>query len=161
LFNELTVSQNLYLGTLGPEHGHMAMIRRYDSDADRMRRVNRVADSIGLTHRLNAYAADLSHGERRQLEFGLAIASEPRFIMLDEPAAGLSADERRVILEMLKLLDDRITLLLIEHDMDIALRAAQRVAVMHEGRIIAVGSPDEITSSEQVQQVYLGSAFHE
>lgn len=161
LFNSLTVTQNLFLGTLGPEQGHLVMTRRFDRDAARMQRVVELAGSIGLGNRLQTYAVDLSHGERRQLEFGLAIASEPRFVMLDEPAAGLSPEERKIILEMLRKIDDKITLLLIEHDMDIALKAAQRVAVMHEGHIIAIGSSEEITSNEMVQRVYLGAAFND
>lgn len=161
LFNSLTVAQNLFLGTLGPEQGHLVMTKRFDHDTVRMQRVVELADSIGLGNRLQTHAVDLSHGERRQLEFGLAIASEPRFVMLDEPAAGLSPEERKIILEMLRKIDDKITLLLIEHDMDVALRAAQRVAVMHEGRIIAIGSSDEITSNELVQRVYLGAAFND
>ncbi len=161
LFNSLTIAQNLYLGTLGPERGHLAMASRFDHDSARMQRVVELAASIGLESRLQTYAADLSHGERRQLEFGLAIASEPRFVMLDEPAAGLSPEERKIILEMLRKIDDKITLLLIEHDMDIALKAAQQVAVMHEGQIIAIGPSDEITNNELVQRVYLGAAFND
>ena len=161
LFNNLTVTQNLYLGVLGPETGHLAMMRRFDGDTARMKRVEELARTIGLAERMNVYAGELSHGERRQLEFGLAVASNPRFVMLDEPAAGLSPDERKIIGAMLTTLGASITLLLIEHDMDVALSIAEYVAVLHEGQIIATGTPREIVADEQVQRVYLGASTHE
>ena len=82
-------------------------------------------------------------------------------VMLDEPAAGLSPDERKVVVKLLNALPRQITLLLIEHDMDIALSVAERVTVLHEGGIIAEGSPTEVTSNAQVQRVYLGGELHD
>src|SRR5207244_11931813 len=91
-----------------------------------------------------------------KLEVGMAIAGKPRMIMLDELAAGLSQGERVRLTELLQALDPAITVLLIEHDMDIALQVAQLVTVMHNGRVIANGTPDEIRSSQLVHELYLG-----
>ncbi len=156
LFDTLTVAQNLYLGLLGPDKGHYDMLSVANADAVRSQRVAEVAESVLLADRLDTRASDLSHGERRQLEFGLATASEPRLIMLDEPMAGLSPEERKRIVELLNSLPLEVTLLLIEHDMDVALGVARQVTVLHEGRIIAEGSPNEISANPAVQQVYLG-----
>lgn len=108
--------------------------------------------------RLGALAADLSHGERRQLEIGLAVSNAPRLILLDEPAAGLSANERGLITELLLGLDRAITVMLIEHDMEVALTVGERVSVLHEGAIVAEGTPAEITANTLVQRIYLGAA---
>lgn len=161
LFDTLTVAQNLYLGLLGPNRGHFNMVSLAHKDAARSRRVAGVAESVALTDRLEASAGELSHGERRQLEFGLAIASEPRLVMLDEPMSGLSPEERATIVKLLNALPPDVTLLLIEHDMDVALNIAKRVTVLHEGRIIAEGSPEEISANPMVQQVYLGERADE
>jgi branched-chain amino acid transport system ATP-binding protein len=159
LFDKLTVADNLYLGVLGPRGaGHFRMLQRAKKDNECMDRALEVAEMIRLTRLLPVKAGDLSHGERRQLEIGLAIAFEPRLIMLDEPAAGLSAEERQVIIELMNALDKDITLLLIEHDMDVALNVSDEVTVLHEGSIIAEGTPEIISSNELVQQVYLGSS---
>ena len=101
---------------------------------------------------------ELSHGEQRQLEVGMARASDPKLMMLDEPAAGLSRAERVKLTELLLALDPSITLILIEHDMDVALRVAEWVTMMHDGRVIVEGTPDEIRANETVHELYLGSA---
>ena len=158
LFDPLTVEQNLYLGVLGPaSRGHFDMVRP-DRNPSILERVQLAAEAVRLADRLAVRAGDLSHGERRQLELGLAIANEPRIVMLDEPAAGLSANERGLITELLLALDRAITLLLIEHDMDVALTVGERVTVLHEGAIIAEGPPTTIVANTLVQRVYLGEA---
>ena len=100
----------------------------------------------------------LSHGEQRQLEIGLALMAEPRMLLLDEPAAGLSRAERQLLTTLLLGLDRKVTLLIIEHDMDVALTVADRVTMMHEGAIIVEGTPTEIRSNQQVHDLYLGRA---
>ena len=101
----------------------------------------------------------LSHGEQRQLEVGMARVSEPKLMLLDEPASGLSRGERTALTDLLIQLDPSITLVLIEHDMDVALRVAQRVTMMYEGRVIVEGTPDEIRADEVVHELYLGNRF--
>ena len=158
IFPTLTLEENLYLGILGPGgKGHMNVVKAAGRDRDIMRRIPELAERIGLFERLQAKASDLSHGERRQLELGLALAVAPRIVMLDEPAAGLSPAERVEIVQLLNSLETEVTLLIIEHDMDVALSVADRVTVLQEGKIVAEGTPDEITSNELVQEIYLGS----
>jgi branched-chain amino acid transport system ATP-binding protein len=115
-----------------------------------------LATQMGLQAVLEKKVGTLSHGVQRQLELGMALAGKPRMIMLDEPAAGLSQGERARLTELLQALDPAITVLLIEHDMDIALQVAQHVTVMHNGRVIVNGTPDEIRTSQLVHQLYLG-----
>ena len=154
-FGGLTVLQNLYLGALGVRGGRMRAIRT-QKDAELRRAAEGVAGRIGLGERLRERAAGLSHGEHRQLEIGLALVAEPRLLMLDEPAAGLSRTERQLLTELLLSLERTVTVILIEHDMDVALRVAERVTMMHEGRVILEGTPAEIRASETVRDIYLG-----
>jgi branched-chain amino acid transport system ATP-binding protein len=112
--------------------------------------------TVGLAGRESTLVGELSHGEQRQLEVAMARASDPRLMMLDEPASGLSRGERVALTEMLLGLDRTVTLILIEHDMDVALRVADRVTMMHDGRVIVEGTPDEVRANETVHDLYLG-----
>ena len=103
--------------------------------------------------------ASLSHGEHRQVALAMALASSPRVLMLDEPASGLSRGERVLLTELLLGLDREITLILIEHDMDVALRVAERVTMMHDGRVIVEGTPNEIRANQTVHDLYLGRGY--
>jgi branched-chain amino acid transport system ATP-binding protein len=100
---------------------------------------------------------NLSHGEQRQLEIALALAGKPRMLLLDEPTAGLSPAESRLMADLLARLDPAITVLMIEHDMDIALELSAQVTVLHYGRVIADGSREEIRADAQVREIYLGA----
>ena len=100
----------------------------------------------------------LSHGERRQLEFGLAIITDPQMLLFDEPAAGLSAEERKMMLQMIQSLSRDITIVMIEHDIDLAFAIADYVVVMFDGEVFAEGTVDEIRKNEAVQKIYLGEA---
>jgi len=120
-----------------------------------------LAQAVGLGGRLDALVGSLSHGEQRQLEVGMARGGNPRLMMLDEPAAGLSPGERAALTELLLALDPSITLILIEHDMDVALRVAERVTMMHDGRVIVEGTPDEIRANQLVHDLYLGRDYHD
>jgi branched-chain amino acid transport system ATP-binding protein len=156
LFGGLSVEDNLYLSVLGVHDGHLRLLRSKADGA--MREKGRaMAEAVGLAERLDVLVAELSHGERRQLEVGMARASDPKLMMLDEPAAGLSRAERVKLTELLRALDPAITLILIEHDMDVALRVAEWVTMMHDGRVIVEGTPDEIRGNELVHDLYLGS----
>jgi len=158
LFLGLTVEENLYLSVLGVSPGHLRMIPSKKDDALRGK-ARAMGESVGLTARLDSLVMDLSHGEQRQLEVGMARASDPKLMMLDEPAAGLSRAERVKLTELLLALDPDITLILIEHDMDVALRVAQWVTMMHDGRVIVEGTPDEIRANQTVHDLYLGSGL--
>ena len=156
LFGGLSVEDNLYLAVLGVGPGHLRLING-KADVDMRDKARAMAESVGLTARLNTLVEELSHGEQRQLEVGMARVAEPKLMMLDEPAAGLSRAERVNLTELLLELDPGVTLILIEHDMDVALRVAEWVTMMHDGRVIVEGTPDEIRANERVHALYLGS----
>ena len=109
--------------------------------------------------KLGELVSSLSHGEHRQVALAMALASDPKILMLDEPASGLSRGERTLLTDLLLALDREITLILIEHDMDVALRVAERVTMMHDSRVIVEGTPAEIRANELVHDLYLGTGF--
>ncbi|MDQ4019318.1 MAG: ABC transporter ATP-binding protein [Actinomycetota bacterium] len=156
LFLGLSVEDNLYLAVLGVRAGHLRPVRTTTDRAMR-EEARRLAAEIGLGGKSDVLVGSLSHGEQRQLEVGMARAGNPKLMMLDEPAAGLSRGERVALTELLLRLDRSITLILIEHDMDVALRVAERVTMMHEGHVIVEGTPDEIRANRLVHDLYLGS----
>jgi len=158
LFLGLSVEDNLYVAVLGVREGHLRPVRS-GKDSEMRERARAMAEAVGLGDRLESLVGELSHGEQRQLEVGMARVVEPRLMMLDEPAAGLSRAERLSLTELLLQLDPGITLILIEHDMDVALRVAEWVTMMHEGRVIAEGTPAEIRANKLVHDLYLGSSY--
>jgi branched-chain amino acid transport system ATP-binding protein len=160
LFLGLTVEDNLYLAVLGVRDGHLRPVRRAAKDGPMRERARELAGRVGLQDRLGTIVSSLSHGEQRQLEVGMARAGDPKLMMLDEPAAGLSRGERALLTELLLSLDREITLILIEHDMDVALTVAERVTMMHDGRVIVEGTPAEIRSNELVHDLYLGRSHY-
>jgi ABC-type branched-subunit amino acid transport system ATPase component len=117
-----------------------------------------VLERVGLADRRSVTARTLSHGERRQLELALALARRPVVLLLDEPTAGMSPAETERITVLIAGLDRALTVLIVEHDMDVVFRLADRVTVLHEGRAIAEGTPDEIRADRRVHDVYLGKA---
>ena len=155
----LSVEDNLYLAVLGVRRGHLSPLRLPRLERQIRERARAAAEAIGLADRLDTLVRDLSHGERRQLEVGMAQASSPRLLMLDEPAAGLSPGERNKLTEQLLGLDPAMTLILIEHDMDVALRVAEWVTMMHDGRIVAEGSPASIRGNQMVHELYTGTRY--
>jgi branched-chain amino acid transport system ATP-binding protein len=155
LFLGLTVEDNLYLAVLGSRDGHLRM-RRKAVDREIRERARELAGTVGLAHQISSPVGSISHGEQRQLEVAMARATEPVLMLLDEPASGLSRGERTALTDLLLELDKRITLIIIEHDMDVALRVAERVTMMHDGRKIVEGTPDEIRANQLVHELYLG-----
>jgi branched-chain amino acid transport system ATP-binding protein len=155
LFQGLTVEDNLYLAVLGSREGHRRMIRR-PADGEMRERAFELATLVGLQAKLHVLVGSISHGEQRQLEVGMARATEPTLMLLDEPASGLSRGERVALTDLLLELDRSITLIIIEHDMDVALRVAEHVTMMHDGRKIVEGTPDEIRRNQTVHELYLG-----
>jgi branched-chain amino acid transport system ATP-binding protein len=157
----LSVEDNLYLAVLGVRRGHLLPVRLPRREGRMRERATEVAKAVGLEHRLGVLVGELSHGEQRQLEVGMARASEPKLMMLDEPVAGLSPGERETLTELLLSLDPGVTLILIEHDMDVALRVAQWVTMMHNGRVVAEGTPAEIRANQMVHDLYIGSGYRD
>jgi branched-chain amino acid transport system ATP-binding protein len=160
LFLGLNVEDNLYLAVLGVRGSHLRPVRLADKDGSMRARARELAERVGLASQLGTLVGSLSHGEQRQLEVGMARAGDPKLMMLDEPAAGLSRGERVLLTELLLQLDPQITLVLIEHDMDVALTVAERVTMMHEGRIVVEGTPEEIRANQLVHDLYLGKGHY-
>ncbi|MFB4284132.1 MULTISPECIES: ABC transporter ATP-binding protein [unclassified Nonomuraea] len=135
---------------------------RFDRAARRFRRTEAEArrhlESVGLAGRAEDRAAALSHGERRQLEVAMVLAARPALVMFDEPTAGMSAAETERFADLVERLPDSLTLLIVEHDLDVVFRLAGRVTVLHLGRVLASGSPERIRADDEVQRAYLGSA---
>jgi ABC-type branched-subunit amino acid transport system ATPase component len=113
-------------------------------------------ERVGLAGRARMPAKALSHGERRQLELALALAQDPRVLLLDEPTAGMSPAETARVASLIASLERTLTIVVVEHDMDVVFRLADRITVLHEGRVIADGTPDEVRGDTQVNEVYLG-----
>lgn len=155
LFAGLSVADNLYIAVIGVEGGHLRPIKNRKDRVFRDR-ARTIGEQVGLGAVLEAPVGQLSHGEQRQLEIGMALAGDPKLIMLDEPAAGLARAERVKLTEMLLGFDRSITVILIEHDMDVALTVAEYVTMMHDGRIVVEGTPDEIRRNQMVHDLYLG-----
>jgi branched-chain amino acid transport system ATP-binding protein len=158
LFLGLTVEDSIYLSIVGVEGGRLRSIRRPGLDRELRERARVAAGRVAIDDKLGDRVGDLSHGEHRQVAIAMALAANPRVLMLDEPASGLSRGERGLLTDILLALDKSITLILIEHDMDIALTVADSVTMMHDGRVIVEGTPDEIRANETVHDLYLGRA---
>ena len=157
LFEQLTAAENVFIA-LGGNEFRGAWLAPSRANPERWERVGRLLERVGLDGRGPNIVADLSHGEQRQLELAMALALQPKLLMLDEPAAGFSPAERQHLITLLRELPEEISLLLIEHDMDIALAVATRVIVMHDGEKILEGTPQQIRESERVREIYLGGS---
>ncbi|MCF8211658.1 MAG: ABC transporter ATP-binding protein [Rhodoferax sp.] len=155
VFPKLTVHDNLALAVAARE-GAMRFWHPARSERHRLERAATVADRIGLAQQLGVRAGALSHAQQRQLEVGLALATEPQLLLLDEPMAGMGGDESQRMVELLQSLRSSCTILLVEHDMDAVFQLADTISTLVAGRIIATGTPDYIRSHPQVQRAYLG-----
>lgn len=159
LYPTLTVLDNIRLGVLGIDAKRYAL----HSSVARLGRVNErsreLLEIVGLWERRDMEVRHLSYGHQRQIEIIMALASEPRVLLLDEPAAGLSVAETQPMVELIRALDPTLTVLIIEHDMDVAFEVATEVTVMHNGQVLAQGTTDEIKANTSVRDVYLGTAF--
>jgi branched-chain amino acid transport system ATP-binding protein len=161
MFLGLTVEDSIYLAIVGVEGGHLRPLRLARREREIRERVREAAGRVAIDGKLRATVGSLSHGEHRQVGLAMSLAANPKVLMLDEPASGLSRGERQLLTELLLGLDREITLILIEHDMDIALTVAEQVTMMHDGRVIVEGTPAEIRANELVHDLYLGSRFTE
>jgi branched-chain amino acid transport system ATP-binding protein len=155
LFTGLSVIDNVYLACRGVSRGRFSLLRPRQNELI-MQSALALVEAVHLTGVQDRLVAELSHGQQRQLEVALAFSGAPRFILFDEPAAGLSPTERSELIEILTSLPRHIGYIIIEHDMDVALRVVERVTMMHNGRIFKEGLPEEIESDPEVQELYLG-----
>ena len=156
LFPNLSVLDNVYLGCRGVSRGRFSFVRPGRNDA-LINAAENLIQAVHLGDVQSRLVAELSHGQQRQLEIALALAGAPRFILFDEPAAGLSPAERAELIDILSSLPAHIGYIIIEHDMDVALRVVERVTMMHNGRIFKEGAPQEIEADPEVQELYLGA----
>ena len=156
LFPDLTVRENCLLAVQALSPVKFSMFRPLSAYGALRARAHATLEAVGLDAVADARVNVLSHGEQRQLEIALALAGRPRVLLLDEPTAGLSPAESRLMAQLIAGLDPAITVLMIEHDMDIALELSPQVTVLHYGRVIADGSREEIRADPQVREIYLG-----
>jgi branched-chain amino acid transport system ATP-binding protein len=157
LFPKLTVLENILMACQALERTKFVMFRPLSSYRRLMERCNDLLKEFDLWDKRNELVKNLSHGDQRQIEVALALAEQPRLLLLDEPAAGLSSAETHGLTLLLKKLDPNITILLIEHDMDVAFEFAERITVLHQGRSLTEGTKEEIRSNPMVQEIYLGA----
>lgn len=159
LFRGLSVLDNVYMAVRGVSRGRMSLLRSAP-DAPSSLSARDLVHAVHLDTVADRLVSDLSHGQQRQLEIAMALAGAPRFILFDEPAAGLSPGERGELIDILTGLPDYIGFIIIEHDLDVALRVVESVTVMHNGRVFKEGTPDEIQEDPDVQSIYLGGHAH-
>lgn len=153
---DLTVRENLILGMLGIDSRKWTIYRSADALSDLNGRIAVELERVGLAAKEEETVKFLSYGERRQLELAISLASNPKVLLLDEPCAGLSPSERQKFSQLITNLSRDITLIMIEHDIDVALALADSVTVLHRGKIIFDGTPREVRSDTQVREVYFG-----
>ena len=157
LMLEMNVIDNVALATQATEGHSYKFWKSARDDLDLNQSAMHTLREVGLEGREFEKVQNLSHGEHRQLEIAMALATQPHLLLLDEPMAGMGTEEGGKILEILKQLKNRKTILLIEHDMDVVFALADRITVLVYGRAIASGSPQSIKADERVQEAYLGT----
>jgi branched-chain amino acid transport system ATP-binding protein len=156
LFALLTVMENLLLAVAAAADVGLALIRPMASYGTLQERAEKLLADWGLAEKRSVQVRHLSYGEQRQLELALALAGSPRMLLLDEPTAGLSAAESARVVSLIQALPRDMTILMVEHDMDVAFTLAERITVLHQGRILAQGDRQAIRGNAQVAEVYLG-----
>ena len=157
LFPGLTVLDNVLLSITGLRLSKFVMWRFMASYKDVYAKAHKLLEQVGFLDRKNTEVRNLSHGEQRQLEIVLGLASDPKILLLDEPAAGLSTGESTEMAHFLMKLDPKLAILLIEHDMDVVFDVADEISVLHFGEVLEIGTPEQIKKSPRVQEIYLGT----
>jgi branched-chain amino acid transport system ATP-binding protein len=156
LFPTLTVMDNLLLAQLGLERTKYSILKPLGLYARLYENAREMLESMGMGEKQSETVRYLSYGEQRQIEIAMALIGNPKILLLDEPTAGLSPVESRLITKMIKRLDPKITMLIIEHDMDVAFELTDTITVLNFGEVFAEGIMDEIKNSKGVQEIYLG-----
>ena len=155
LFRQLSVRDNLFLAVRGVGRGRYSFVRPRAGHGSRAATQDLI-ERVRLAHVADELVSSLSHGQQRQLEIGMALAGAPRLILFDEPAAGLSPGERRELVLLLSAFPAHMGFVLIEHDLDVALRVVEKVTIMHNGRVLKHGTPADIQDDAEVQAIYMG-----
>jgi branched-chain amino acid transport system ATP-binding protein len=157
LFPKLTVLDNVLLAIKGLRASKFVMWRFLSSYRDVYEKAHKLLEQAAFLNRKDTEVRYLSHGEQRQLEIVLGLASDPKILLLDEPAAGLSSGESVEMAKFLMRLDPNLAILLIEHDMDVVFEFADEISVLHFGEVLETGTPEQIKRSQKVQDIYLGT----
>ena len=157
IFLPFTVFENCRIAAQSRLKSSMRFMRRALAYPDVVREAERALTEVGLEHRAQASAASLSHGEQRQLEIAMTLATRPRILLLDEPLAGMGSDDSARMVELLRKLKQAHAMMLVEHDMDAVFALADRLTVMVDGRVLESGSPEQMRASAAVQEAYLGT----
>ena len=157
LFPKLTVLDNVLLAINGLRKSKFVMWRFLSSYRDVYEKAHGLLEQADFLDRKDTEVRYLSHGEQRQLEIVLGLASDPKVLLLDEPAAGLSSGESTEMAKFLMGLDPNLAILLIEHDMDVVFDVADQILVLHFGEVLETGTPEQIHGSKKVQEIYLGT----
>ncbi|NHO84843.1 MULTISPECIES: ABC transporter ATP-binding protein [unclassified Micromonospora] len=161
VFGSLSVRENVRLAVQAHRGGSMKLWRRAAADREVAAAADAALDRVGLHYRGTALAGTLAHGEKRKLEIALLLAGEPRVMLLDEPMAGVSAEDVPELVSVIKSLtgDSGRAVLMVEHHMDVILELADRIAVMHHGALLACDTPETVMANATVQEAYLGEAL--
>ena len=149
-----TVFENVRIAAQS-RRGGWNLVRHHRALRDVTERARVVLEGVGLDGKADELAANLSHGEQRNLEIGIALATEPKLLCLDEPTAGMSVSETRATVELIRRIAEGLTILIVEHDMEVVMGLARTITVLHYGEVLAEGSPAEIQGNPRVQEVYL------
>ena len=149
-----TTLENVRVAAQSRRHG-WNMLRHHSHFADINEKADAALDAVGLLDKAEELASNLSHGEQRNLEIGIALATEPTLLLLDEPTAGMSAAETHGTMELVRRIAENLTILIVEHDMEVVMGLCDRITVLHYGEILAEGTPDEIQQNPRVLEVYL------
>ncbi|MGI9363628.1 MAG: ABC transporter ATP-binding protein [Rhizobiaceae bacterium] len=157
IFPELTVLDNVCLVLQSMRGEQRNLWRKVSTDFAEREEAEQYLSRVGLSAEANAPAGTLAHGQKRQLEIAMALAAKPKLLLLDEPMAGMGVDECRQIMELLNGLRATVTMLLVEHDMDVVFGLADKVSVLVYGKVIASDTPENIRTNADVQEAYLGS----
>lgn len=158
LFQELTAEQNIFLAVNGSDKKALRLFKPWRQENAKLAQVLRIAEQIGLQKdHLQTPVKELSYGDQRRLDLSLAIAGNPKLLLLDEPMAGLARSERPQIAKLIRNLDPEIAVIIIEHDIEVAFDIVEKVTVLHMGRIIAQGEPETIRTNREVREVYMGA----
>ena len=157
LFPKLTVSENILMACQALERTKFIMFRPLSSYRRLLERCDQLLKEFDLWEKRNELVKNLSHGYQRQIEVAMALAEKPRLLLLDEPAAGLSSAETHALTLLLKKLDSSITILLNEHDMDVAFEFAEKITVLYHGKFLTEGTKEEVKNNPTVQEIYLGT----
>ena len=157
LFLSLSVLENLVIAAMGLKTIKFSMLRPLSTYKTLYKQGLELLDRLGMADKRSMVVKYLSYGEQRQLEIALALSTNPRVLLLDEPAAGLSSADSALMVDMIQSLDTSITILIIEHDMDVAFQVASHITVLHQGRVFAEGSNQKIRQNHDVQSIYFGT----